>query len=178
MSTAFATIGHSNRSPETVIDMLRQAEIRLLVDVRSFPKSRSNPHFNDDRFPKILADHQIDYLHMLTLGGRRRMQPGVDDSLNAFWKVRSFHNYADYALGPDFQRSFQQLLKLGHDRALAMMCSEAVWWRCHRRIITDYLLLNGHEVRHLMAPGRIDMAKPTDAARLREDGTVIYPPLG
>lgn len=176
MSGGFATIGHSNRAPQTAIDMLREAGLRLLVDVRSFPKSRSNPDFNDDRFPQRLAEYQIDYRHMPALGGRRPMQAGVDDALNAFWRVRSFHNYADYALGPDFRAAFDELVAIGRGRSLAMMCSEAVWWRCHRRIITDWLLLHGHEVRHLMAPGRIDMARPTEGARLRQDGSVIYPP--
>jgi len=174
MNAGFATIGHSNRSPETVIDMLREAEIRLLVDVRSFPKSRSNPDFNDDLFPQVLARHQIDYRHMLALGGRRPKQPDIDESLNAFWRVQSFHNYADYALCADFRDAFRRLVELGQDRSLAIMCSEAVWWRCHRRIITDYLLLHGYEVRHLMAPGRMDDARPTEVARLREDGTVVY----
>jgi len=175
VSGGFATIAHSNRSPETVIEMLREAGVRLLVDVRSFPKSRSNPDLNDDRFPQRLADHQIGYRHMLALGGRRPKQPGVDDDLNAFWRVRSFHNYADYALGDDFQHALTELEQLGRDRSLALMCSEAVWWRCHRRIITDYLLLRGREVRHLMAPGRIDVAQPSEGAQLCEDGTVIYP---
>lgn len=177
MSGGFATIGHSNRPPQMVIDMLREAGIRLLVDVRSFPKSRSNPDFNDDRFPQRLAEHQIGYRHMLALGGRRRKQPEIDDGLNAFWRVRSFHNYADYALGSEFQGALRELVQLGREQPLAMMCSEAVWWRCHRRIITDYLLLHGHEVRHLMAPGRIDPARPSEGARLREDGAVIYPDL-
>lgn len=175
MSVGFATIGHSNRSAEMVIDMLRDADIGLLVDVRSFPKSRSFPEFNDDRFPDRLAEYQIDYQHMLALGGRRPKQPDVDESLNAFWKVRSFHNYADYALGAAYRQAFDQLLELGGERSLAIMCSEAVWWRCHRRIITDYLLLHGHKVRHLMAPGRVEDARPTEAACLREDGAVIYP---
>ncbi|EAQ04666.1 hypothetical protein OB2597_05270 [Pseudooceanicola batsensis HTCC2597] len=176
MSGGFATIGHSNRSPQTVIDMLREAGVRLLIDVRSFPKSRTNPDFNDDSFPQKLADHQIGYRHMLALGGRRPKQPGVDDDLNAFWRVRSFHNYADYALSDDFQQALADLEQLGRDQSLAMMCSEAVWWRCHRRIITDYLLLHGHKVQHLMAPGRIDAARPSEGARLRNDGTVIYRP--
>ncbi len=175
MSVRFATIGHSNRSPQTVIDMLREAGIRLLIDVRSFPKSRRNPDFNHDTFPQSLADHQIGYRHMLALGGRRPKQPEVDDGLNAFWRVRSFQNYADYALGSEFRNAFAELVELGEGQSLAMMCSEAVWWRCHRRIITDWLLLHGHEVRHLMAPGRIDAARPSEAARLREDGAVIYP---
>lgn len=178
MNAGFATIGHSNRSPETVIDMLREAEIQLVIDVRSFPKSRSNPGFNGDAFSGVLANYQIGYRHMPALGGRRPKQPNVDESLNAFWRVRSFQNYADYALGPEFRKAFRQLVELGRDRSLAMMCSEAVWWRCHRRIITDYLLLHGHKVRHLMAPGRIDVAQPSEGARLREDGAVIYPRPG
>lgn len=175
MSGRFATIGHSNRSVETVLGMLREAGIRLLVDVRSFPKSRNNPAFNDDIFPAMLADYQIRYKHMMPLGGRRRKQPGVNEALNDFWKVQSFHNYADYALGTEFQEAFNRLLDMGRERSLAVMCSEAVWWRCHRRIITDYLLLHGCEVRHLMAPGRIEMAKVTEAAHLLDDGAVIYP---
>ncbi|WP_417722888.1 DUF488 family protein [Salipiger sp.] len=178
MSGGFATIGHSNRPPETVIDMLREAGVRQLVDVRSFPKSRSNPDFNDDRFPDRLAAHQIGYRHILALGGRRPRQPDVQDHVNAFWRVRSFHNYADYALGPDFQQALDELEQMGRAQPLAMMCSEAVWWRCHRRIIADYLLLHGHAVRHLMAPGRVDPAHPTEGARLREDGRVVYPAEG
>lgn len=175
MSGGFATIGHSNRSPQTVIDMLREAGVGLVIDVRSFPKSRSNPGFNNDVFPERLGEYQIGYLHLLALGGRRPKQPDVDEDLNAFWRVRSFHNYADYALGSDFQIAFDTLVELGRERSLAMMCSEAVWWRCHRRIITDWLLLRGHEVRHLMAPGRIGNAQPTEGARLRNDCAVIYP---
>lgn len=178
MTGGFATMGHSNRSPETAVDMLREAGVRLLVDVRSFPKSRSNPDFNDDRFPQTLADHQIGYRHMPALGGRRPKQPGIDGDLNAFWRVRSFHNYADYALGADFRNAFDELVELGRNRSLAMMCSEAVWWRCHRRIITDWLLLHGHEVRHLMALGRIEPGRITEGARLREDGAVVYPRTG
>lgn len=175
MSGGFYTIGHSNRAPEVVIDMLREAQIGLLIDVRSFPKSRSNPDFNDDRFPDRLAEVQIGYRHMLALGGRRKKQPQVDDAVNDFWRVRSFHNYADYALGPEFQAAFAELLELGSKQRVAMMCSEAVWWRCHRRIITDYLLLNGHEVQHLMAPGRIDPAKPSEGAERQPDGRITYP---
>ncbi|MFP7572486.1 DUF488 family protein, partial [Marivita sp. S2033] len=162
------TIGHSNRAPQVVVDMLREAGVRLLVDVRSFPKSRSNPEFNDDRFPGMLAAHQIGYRHMLALGGRRPKQPGVDPEVNAFWRVRSFQNYADYAMGAEFQAAFRELLDLCAERPLALMCAEAVWWRCHRRIITDYLLLHGVAVTHLMAPGRMEAARPTEAARLRE----------
>ncbi len=155
--------------------MLRDAGVGLVVDVRSFPKSRSNPDFNDDTLPDVLAKYQIGYRHMLALGGRRPKQPHVPEKTNAFWRVQSFHNYADYALGPEFAAAFQDLLRLGAAQRLALMCAEAVWWRCHRRIITDYLLLNGHAVRHLMAPGRVDAAQPTPGATLRGDGAVVYP---
>lgn len=175
MKCSFSTIGHSNRAPETIIGMLKDAGVQLLVDVRAFPKSRSNPAFNEDPFAAMLADHQIGYRHMRALGGRRAKQPDIDERLNGYWKVHGFHNYADYALKAPFQEAFGDLLKIGGARPLAIMCAEAVWWRCHRRIITDYLLLHGHEVRHLMTPGRVEMARPTEAACLRGDGTVIYP---
>lgn len=175
MSGGFATIGHSNRTVEAVLEMLQEAGVRLLVDVRSFPRSRSNPAFNHEGFPARLAESQIGYEHMPALGGRRPKQPGADQALNDFWKVQSFHNYADYALGPQFQEALHRLLDMGGEQSLALMCSEAVWWRCHRRIITDYLLLHGREVRHLMAPGRIENAKLTETARLLGDGRVIYP---
>jgi uncharacterized protein (DUF488 family) len=91
------------------------------------------------------------------------------------WRVRSFHNYADYALGDEFAGAFNELLRLGRDQRVALMCSEAVWWRCHRRIITDYLLLNGHAVDHLMASAHVDHATPTPGARKTTQGKVVYP---
>lgn len=172
---SFTTIGHSNRDLDEFLDMLRGAQVGLLVDVRSFPKSRTNPVFNTDTLPGDLARIQIGYLHSPALGGRRPKQPGVDEHLNAMWRVQSFHNYADYALGDEFGSAFERLIQLGSERRLALMCSEAVWWRCHRRIITDYLLLNGHDVDHLMAPGRTDCAKPTPGAERTELGKVLYP---
>lgn len=141
MAAQFTTIGHSNRSLDEFIGMLREAEIGLLVDVRTFPRSRTTPAFNIDLLPNDLAAVQIGYRHCPALGGRRPKQGGVDSDLNALWRVQSFHNYADYALGEEFAGAFQKLLLLGQEKRLALMCSEAVWWRCHRRIITDYLLL-------------------------------------
>jgi uncharacterized protein (DUF488 family) len=155
--------------------MLRAAEVELLVDVRSFPRSRTNPVFNIDRLAEDLAAVQIGYRHCPALGGRRPRQMGVDQTLNAFWRVQAFHNYADYALSPEFSAAFEELLRLGRDRRVALMCSEAVWWRCHRRIITDYLLLNGHAVDHLMAPGHVEHAAPTPGAQRTADGKVVYP---
>ncbi|MBP7140889.1 MAG: DUF488 domain-containing protein [Opitutaceae bacterium] len=172
---AFATIGHSNRSLGEFIQMLREAHVDLLIDVRSFPMSRTNPAFNADRLPKDLAREHIAYRHYPALGGRRPKQAGVDQSLNAHWKMPSFHNYADYALGDEFTAAFDELVDLGRKNRVAVMCAEAVWWRCHRRIITDYLLLNGHTVIHLMSPGRNSVAAPTPGAQRRADGKVIYP---
>lgn len=171
----FCTIGHSNRTPDVVVDMLRDARVGILVDVRSFPRSRSNPGFNIDTFPGLLADVQIGYRHMPDLGGRRPKQPGVADETNDMWRVKSFQNYADYALGDAFGSAYAELVEMGKASRICMMCSEAVWWRCHRRIITDYLLLHGHAVTHLMAPGRSEPARPTDGAKLRDDGHVVYP---
>ena len=97
------------------------------------------------------------------------------ETTNALWRERSFHNYADYALGDAFAEGFDALLRLGRTRRVALMCSEAVWWRCHRRIIADYLLLNGHPVDHSMAPGHIDGASPTPGALRAATGKVVYP---
>jgi len=175
MVARFTTIGHSNRSRCEVLDMLHGARVELLIDVRSFPRSRTNPAFNIDRLPDDLARVQIGYRHCPALGGRRPKQPGVDENLNALWRVQSFHNYADYALGDEFSAAFGELVRLGRGRRLALMCSEAVWWRCHRRIIADYLILNGHPVDHLMAPGKISHATPTPGAQRTSQGKVIYP---
>lgn len=175
MATGFTTIGHSNRPLDQFIDMLRAARVGLLVDVRTFPRSRSNPAFNIDTLPGDLEQVQIGYCHSPDLGGRRARQSGVGPDLNAMWRVQSFHNYADYALGPQFGTAFDDLVATGAAQRIAVMCAEAVWWRCHRRIITDYLLLCGHPVDHLMGPGHTDAASPTPGAQRRADGKVIYP---
>lgn len=175
MTARFTTIGHSNRDMDEFLAMLRTAQVELVVDIRRFPRSRANPAFNIESLPSALASVQIGYCHRPALGGRRPKQAGIDDATNAFWRVRSFHNYADYALSDDFAAAFRDLLDLGRDHRLAMMCSEAVWWRCHRRIITDYLLLNGHAVEHLMSPTHTEQAIATVAARRLPNGTIVYP---
>lgn len=175
MTTHFTTIGHSNRSLDDFLAILRESQVDMVVDVRSFPRSRANPLFNIDTLPDELARLQIGYVHSLALGGRRSRQHDVAENLNANWRVRSFHNYADYALGEEFDTAFRELLDLGQSHRLALMCSEAVWWRCHRRIITDYLIVGGHDVEHLMATGRIETARLTPGARRTADGKVIYP---
>ena len=175
MTHLFSTIGHSTRSLDELQEMLQFADINLLLDVRTFPRSRTNPVFNIDTLAAELAKINIDYQHCAGLGGRRKKQVEVDDSLNAMWRVQAFHNYADYALSDEFSAAFDALVALGQKDRVVIMCSEAVWWRCHRRIITDYLLLNGHAVQHLMAPNRLDTAIVTAGAQKLENGKVIYP---
>ncbi len=174
LNTNFTTIGHSNRTVETVVEMLRRAEVRLVVDVRAFPRSRSNPVFNLETFPADLAGFQIDYRHVPDLGGRRAKQAEIDEAVNGFWRVRGFHNYADYALSDEFRAAFAELIELGRERRLAIMCSEAVWWRCHRRIITDYLLAAGHSVCHLMGPGSAQEAVLNEGAKPVGEGRIVY----
>jgi len=171
----FTTIGHSNRELAEFLAMLGEAHIDLLVDVRAFPRSRTNPVFNIERLDPVLMRLDIDYRHCPALGGRRKKQSSVGPEVNALWHVQSFHNYADYALSDEFNSAFRDLVGWGDDHRIALMCSEAVWWRCHRRIITDYLLLNGHAVDHLMAPGKIEVAKPTQGACKTDSGKVVYP---
>ena len=174
MPTVF-TIGHSNRDAETVIAMLKAAGVDILADVRAFPRSRSNPAFNIDTFPALLDEHDIAYRHFEKLGGRRKRQEGVGSALNGYWRVQSFHNYADYALSNEFKSAIADIESLADDCRVALMCSEAVWWRCHRRIIADHLMARGHEVIHLMAPERREGAEMTEGAIIRQSDEVVYP---
>lgn len=168
------TIGHSNRSLETFIAMLRAHGVDTVMDVRSFPRSRTNPQFNIDTLPHTLSIHRIGYEHWPDLGGRRKVQGNVADPVNGLWRNRSFHNYADYALGNQFQAALDRLIDLASRRSLALMCSEAVWWRCHRRIIADHLLARNVEVLHIMEINEISEAKLTPGAQVRGN-MVEYP---
>src|SRR5262249_2208868 len=140
MAYPFHTIGHSTRSLEEFVDLLRGAEIELLVDVRTVPRSRRNAQFNREVLPLSLTAFQIGYQHVPELGGLRGRQSGVLASVNGYWQNESFHNYADYALSAEFRGGLDRLCGIGHDRRSAIMCAEALWWQCHRRIITDHLL--------------------------------------
>ena len=175
MTAQFSTIGHSNRTLPEFASMLQEARVELVVDVRAFPRSRSNPAFNIDSLPRELAHFQIGYRHMPLLGGRRPRQANVDEDTNALWRLRSFHNYADYALGGAFQSALAELLLLGRERRLALMCAEAVWWRCHRRLVSDHLLARGIEVRHIMPDGELRPHVLTEGAVI-DDGDLSYPP--
>jgi len=175
MTNPFHTIGHSTRTTDELVALLREAEVALVVDVRTVPRSRTNPQYNADVFPHALAERQIAYEHIAELGGLRGRKRDVPADLNAFWQNDSFHNYADYALGADFALGFARLRRLGHARRAAIMCAEAVWWRCHRRIIADYLIDAGEDVRHIMGPGKIEPAHLTAGARRDAAGHLVYP---
>ncbi len=155
--------------------MLQEAGVGLLVDVRTLPRSRTNPQFNIDSLPQALAATGIGYEHAAALGGLRGRRRGAPPSVNNFWENASFRNFADYAATEPFRQGLQHLRALGGERCCAVMCSEAVWWRCHRRIITDYLLAAGETVYHLMGGRRAEPATLTPAAQAASDGTLIYP---
>ncbi len=176
MANPFYTIGHSTRSVSEFVDLLREANARLVVDVRTVPRSRTNPQFNRDVLPESLAGYQIGYEHIAELGGLRGRQRLVQPSPNAYWENDSFRNYADYALTDTFRAGLTRLRDLGSVSITAIMCAEVVWWRCHRRIIADYLLASGCTVFHILGPGKIKTASLTPGARPSIDG-VVYPAL-
>ena len=157
------------------MQLLGEAEVSLVVDVRTVPRSRTNPQFNRDTLPATLARFQIGYEHLASLGGLRSTRRDIPPAVNGFWENQSFHNYADYALSDDFRSGLATLRRLGHERRCALMCAEAVWWRCHRRIIADYLLAAGEDVFHIVGAGRIEPAQMTAAARPGPDGSLLYP---
>ena len=171
----FFTIGHSTRSIEEFTGLLREAGVEQLVDVRTVPRSRTNPQFNRDSLPESLEASAIGYSYLQALGGLRPRSKTVATGVNGFWENASFHNYADYALGDDFRAGFAELLALGHHQRSAIMCAEAVWWRCHRRILADHLLARGEQVFHILGPGHIEPAMLTRGAVVQADGSVQYP---
>jgi uncharacterized protein (DUF488 family) len=175
MMLAFYTIGHSTRSIAEFVALLGSAGVRLVVDVRTIPRSRTNPQYNGDTLPNTLSEFQIGYQHIAALGGRRGPKPDVAEDVNGFWQNQSFHNYADYAMCESFRTGLATLRELGHRTPCAIMCAEAVWWRCHRRIIADYLLAAGESVFHILGSNRIEPARMTDGARPGPQGAVVYP---
>jgi uncharacterized protein (DUF488 family) len=176
MALPFLTVGHSNRSLDDFIALLRAADVALLVDIRTIPRSRANPQFNGDTLAEALAPVQIAYQRLAALGGLRGRTKGLPEGLNAGWRNRSFRNYADYALTQPFREGLDQLIEQGRSRRSAVMCSEAVWWRCHRRIVADYLIARGETVLHIMGEGRLEPASLTRAAVIQPGGTILYPP--
>src|SRR5437763_1719723 len=168
------TIGHSTRSVAELIALLRQAGVDLLVDVRSVPRSRTNPQFNTDALPEALAEAGIGYRHIRALGGLRHHPKGAPESPNTLWRNDAFRDYADYAMTEPFRGGLAELRVLADEHRCAMMCAEAVWWRCHRRLVTDYLIAEGVPVGHIMGPGKIEPARLTPGAQSQPDGTIVY----
>lgn len=176
MAYPFYTIGHSTRSIAEFVALLVLARAELVVDIRTVRRSRTNPQFNADTLPETLEPFGMGYEAIIELGGLRKMARDVAPSLNGFWINRSFHNYADHALSAEFHVGLNRLVSLGRQQPCAIMCAETLWWRCHRRIVSDYLISRGENVFHLMGNDRVERATLTEGARARDDRTLIYPP--
>jgi uncharacterized protein (DUF488 family) len=175
MAHPFYTIGHGTRPIGEFVDLLRSVEVTLLVDVRTVPRSRTNPQYNRDALPQSLEAFGIAYEHIAALGGLRSRVREVAPEVNAFWENESFRNYADYAMSDRFRAGLAHLRELGATKVCAIMCAETVWWRCHRRIITDYLLAAGENVFHILAPGKIEAASINEAAQPQAADVLTYP---
>ena len=175
MSRPFFTIGHSTRSLDELAGLLRANGVQRLVDVRTIPRSRTNPQFNRETLPAGLAALGIAYEHLAALGGRRPRSKDVAPEVNGFWENEGFHNYADYAMGPEFADGLEQLRGLGARETCAIMCAESVWWQCHRRIITDYLLAAGDDVFHIVSSDVPEPARITPEARPAAGAALCYP---
>ena len=168
--TTVWTIGHSTRSAEQFIQILTAHRIEALVDVRSFPGSRRYPHFNKSELAELLRDAGIEYSHSPELGGRRKPKP---DSKNTAWNNASFRAYADHMESKEFEKGIAGLLKLSQAKRTVVMCAEAVWWRCHRSLISDYLKANEVEVIHIVDEKKTQPHPYTSAARI-VDGQLNY----
>ncbi|MEV4568015.1 DUF488 domain-containing protein [Nonomuraea sp. NPDC049419] len=175
MTNRVRTLGHSNRTFDEVLEMLRAHDVTCLVDVRSYPSSRKFPQWNQPAVTAALPP-DIGYRWIRELGGRRHTPRGVP-SPNGAWEVKAFRDYADHMATPEFRRGLDELLQLAEHERPAIMCSEAVPWRCHRRLITDALIVAGVEVVHLISVTSVRPAQLNEHARVR-DGLLTYPPSG
>jgi uncharacterized protein (DUF488 family) len=167
------TIGHSNRSLDEFLRMLEAHRATMVADVRKMPRSRANPQFNTDTLPAALAERGIGYTHFPGLGGLRR---GSADSPNGAWENASFRAFADYMLTPEFERALENLFQASTGGRPALMCAEAVPWRCHRSVIADALVVRGLKVEHIMSADRSDPHKLREWAVV-EGTRITYPPV-
>lgn len=167
------TVGHSTKPISEFVTLLHAGGVREVVDIRTVPRSRTNPQYNLDALPEALKPFQIRHHRLADLGGLRK-KSGVPSEVNGFWLNQSFHNYADYALSDQFRRGLEELIAIANQRCTAIMCAEAVWWRCHRRIVADYLLTSGMSVFHLMGDDKVSPATLTVGAVPAIDG-LHYP---
>lgn len=164
------TIGHSTRTLEEFISMLSSFKIETLIDVRSYPGSKKFPHFNKENLSVHLEKNGIRYIHLKDLGGRRTPDP---NSKNTVWKNASFRGYADYMETNEFKNAADKLTEIAADFRTAIMCSEAVWWRCHRSMISDYLKTDGWTVMHIMDELKAEEHPYTKPAR-QVQGNLFY----
>jgi uncharacterized protein (DUF488 family) len=165
------TVGHSTRAIEEFIELLQEQDVQRLVDVRTIPKSRHNPQFNREELPKSLRKTRIGYTHLPELGGLRHARR---DSVNTGWRNLSFRGFADYMQTPEFERGLEKLIALGAAETVAIMCAEAVPWRCHRSLIADALVARGIQVGEIIGKGATHPHKLTPFARV-EGALVTYP---
>jgi uncharacterized protein (DUF488 family) len=170
MATVF-TIGHSTRSIEELLDLLREHGVQVLADVRRYPMSRRHPQFSRDSLAASLEEAGIHYMHEPDLGGRRAPRPG---SPHTAWRVEAFRGYADHMETPAFAAALERLMERAGREVVAILCAEAVPWRCHRRLISDALVARGVEVLHILAPGRADPHELDPNARVLPGGQLLY----
>ena len=172
-STTIYTVGHSSHSAETFITLLRTHGIRQIADVRLIPKSLRHPQFSDRELPSLLSGSGISYAHFRDLGGRRRP---ARNSVNTAWRVEAFRGYADYMQTPTFQAAVSALVAYARHCETALMCAEAVWWQCHRRLLADFLTVRGIPVLHVLPTGPPKPHELSEFARAEATG-VTYPGL-
>ena len=163
------TIGHSTHSLTDFMAMLKSFQIELVTDIRSFPGSRRYPHFNKEALAVSLPENQIQYIHLRELGGRRKT---TIDSHNRGWRVPAFRGYADYIETDEFKNAIKELECLANKKRVAFMCAEAVWWRCHRSLVSDYLKHQGWTVIHIMGIAKGEEHPYTSPARIIGDKLV------
>lgn len=168
------TIGHSTREMEAFLALLQENAIQAVADVRMFPGSRRYPHFGRDALKTSLGKHGVRYEHFAELGGRRKVNP---DSKNTAWRNDAFRGYADYMETPEFDQGIERLLHFAEQTGrVAIMCAEAVWWRCHRGLISDYLKARNIDVIHILAEGKTEPHPFTSAATV-VNGKLSYSAL-
>ena len=165
------TIGHSTKPINEFLSLLKTHGIQQLIDVRTIPRSRHNPQYNNEALAKSLRDEDLSYKHMPKLGGLRKPKK---DSINTGWRNESFRGYADYMQTDEFQRALEELIAHGTSKKTAIMCAEAVPWRCHRSLIADALTIRGWDVRHIMSETKADRHQLASFAAV-ENGELRYP---
>lgn len=165
------TVGHSTRELPAFLELLHGYGIKQLVDVRTIPRSRKNPQFNAEGLPRALREAHVRYTHLAALGGLRR---AARDSVNTGWRNASFRGFADYMRGAEFEKGLERLIELSSARPAAIMCAEAVPWRCHRSLIADALIVRGIRVRHILSASQVREHALTSFAEIKE-GRISYP---